>query len=332
MRCAKTSVSPVSARSPRVEAACRRSVHAIWCSLLAFLLLSVPARADVVADWTKVALHAVISSEQRSVRAAREMEMVHVAMFETMNFIEGIYVPRFVVKPLQPLRISSDVAAVAAAHYVLVRLYPEQEPALDSALRRSMEAMPDAREKSSALIAGKALGAIVYASWASDPSLADTSNSGITSKKSRVRASTRGTGANAVAWYWIVAQFAEAQGLRPIERARLYALVSMALSDLYGPNGDVEHFYDSRHSCAPCAVGAAVQVVLESELGPAGVSGRTAAGARATGAVHVSSRMREYGRGLSSELQGQTLIEIGEKLGRTVGLRALANYKRSRHP
>jgi hypothetical protein len=261
------------------------------------------------------------------------MATVHVAMFETMNFIEGIYVPRFVVKQPQPLSISSDAAAAAAAHYVLVQLHPEQKGALDAALHHSVAAIPDAQEKSSALITGDALGAIVYTAWASEPSSAGTEASGGTSKTSRLLASTRGSGANAVAWYWIVAQFAEAQRFRPIERARLYALVSMALSDFHdGTNRGATQFYESNHPCVPCASGAAVQVILDSELGSAGISRTMPTGADATRAAYVSSRMREYGRGLSSELPVHTAIEAGEKVGRTIGLRALANYRPSSPP
>jgi len=332
MCCAKTGVSLVSLRNSRVEAACRKSARAIGCSLVAFLLSLAPARADVVADWTKIALHTAISSEQRPAFAARDMATVHVAMFETMNFVEGIYVPRFVVKQPRALNISSDAAAVAAAHYVLVQLHPEQKRALDAALHHSLAAIPDAQEKSSALIAGKALGAIIYTIWASDSSPAGADISRSKSKTSPVRTSTRGSGANALALYWMIAQIAEAQRLRPIESARLYALVSIALGDLYGANRDAAHFHESAHPCAPCAAGAAVQVILESDLGPADVFGMTLASTGATGAAYVSWRMREYGRGLSSEQLDRganrlASIEAGEKVGRTIGLRALANYK-----
>ena len=337
MRYEKTNISPVLLRNARVETACGRSARAIGCSLVAFLLSLPPARADVVADWTKIALHTVISSEQRPERAAREMATVHVAMFESMNFVEGIYIPRFVVKLPQPLSASSDAAAAAAAHYVLVQLHPKQERALDAALQDSVAAIPDAQERSSALIAGKALGAIVHTIWSPDSSSAGTDISGSTSKASRVRTPTREPAANAVAWYWIVAQFVEAQRLRPIESARLYALVSMSLSDLYGgANRDATHFHESERPCAPCASGAAIRVILESDLEPTDISEITLTRAGATGAAYVSSRVRAYGRGLSSEqLDGRVnrrpSIEAGEKLGRTIGLRALVNYKPSRN-
>jgi hypothetical protein len=327
----KTSVSTMSLRTVQTEARWKRAARAIGCSLVALQFSLSPARADVVSDWNKIALHTVVSSEQRPAHAALEMAMVHVAMFETMNFIEGAYAPRFVVKPYRPVRVSSEAAAAAAAHYVLAQLHPEQKPALDAALQHSAAAIPDAQEKSSALITGRALGGNIYAIWASDLSSA---GGGSKSKTSQVQASTRGSGANSVAWYWIVGQFIEAQRLSPIESARLYALVSMALSEVYGGKRDAKDFVGSEHACASCAAGAAIQVILESELGSAGASGMTLTGASATGAAYTSSRIREYSRGVSFEpISGadnhQHSVGASEEMGRQIGLRALANYKPS---
>jgi len=331
----RTSVSTVSLRNVQAKRAWKRPVRAIGCLLAAFLFSLPSARADVVADWNKIALHSVVSSEQRPAHAALEMAMVHVAMFETMNFVEGAYVPRFVVKPYRRVGVSSEAAAAAAAHYVLAQLHPEHKPALDAALQHSTAAIPNAQEKSSALITGRALGANIYAIWASDLSSAGQGVAGGASKTSQVRASTRGSGASSVAWYWIVGQFIEAHRLTPIESARLYALVSMALSDVRGGKPDAKDSYESVHACAPCAAGAAIQVILESELGSAGASGMTLTGASATGAAYTSSRIREYARGVSFEPipgadNSQQSIEASEEMGRKIGLRTLTNYKPSR--
>jgi len=330
MRYAKTSGSTVSLRKVQTEGRRNRAAHAIGRSLVAFLILLSPARADVVADWSKIALHTVVSSERRPANAALELAMVHVAMFETMNFIEGGYVPRFVVKPYRPVRVSSEAAAAAAAHYVLVQLHPGQKPALDAALQHSAAAIPDAQEKSSALITGKALGANIYAIWASDLS---TAGAGGKSKTSQAWVFTHGSGANSVAWHWIVGQFIEAQRLSPIESARLYALVSMALSEVYG--GNAQGSYKSAYACGPCAAGAAIEVILESELGLAGASGTTLTGASATGAAYTSSRIREYARGVSFEPisaadNRQHSVSADEERGTKIGLSALTNYKPSR--
>ena len=327
MRNAKMCVSTVSHRKVQAKDAWKEVARVIGYSLVAFLSSLPSARADVVADWSKIALHTVVSSEQRPAHAAIEMAMVHVAMFETMNFVEGAYVPRFVVKPYRPVRVSSKVAAAAAAHYVLAQLHPEHKPALDAALLHSAAAIPDAQEKSSALITGRALGGNIYAIWASDLNSAGT---GGKSKTSQAWTFTHGSGANAVAWHWIVGQFIEAQRLSPIQGARLYALVSMALSDVYGGNAQGSHKFVS--VCGPCAAGAAIQVILESESGSAGASGMMLTDASATGAAYTSSRIREYARGVSFEpMSGadnpQASIGSDEDTGRRIGLRTLANYK-----
>lgn len=218
----------------------KRGRTARWVGSTLLFLLSLPgARADVVEDWTRIALRTAISSRQPPLLAVQAMAMVHVAMFETMNFIEGRYVPRYVVKPPQPVNISSAVAGAAAAHSVLVRLYPEQEPVLDERLQRSIAAVPDA-EKASALVTGRALAANIHAIWGAHP-----------------RVPAHDSGADDVLWYWTVGRFAEAEGLGTLESARLHALVSMALAELHG----------AERRCIPCASGAAVRAILESASG-----------------------------------------------------------------
>jgi hypothetical protein len=246
-------------------------------------------------------------------------------MFETMNFIEGGYVPRFLVKPYRPVLVSSEVAAAAAAHYVLVQLHPQHKPALDAALLHSAAAISDVQEKSGALITGRALGGNIYAIWASDLSSA---SAGASPKTSEVQASTRGSGANSVAWYWIVGQFIEARRLSAIESARLYALVSMAVSEVYGRARETRD--GSEQACASCAAGTAIRLILESESGSGGNSGMTLTSASATGAAYTSSRVREYARGLSLEQTAdmdENSIRAGEEMGRKIGSRTLANYK-----
>jgi hypothetical protein len=289
------------------------------------------ARADVVADWNMIALHTIASSEQRPAQMAVEMAMVHVAMFETMNFIEGAYVPRFVVKPHQPLGLSGEAAAAAAAHYVLIQLHPEHKPALDAGLERSLVAIPDSQEKSSASVTGMALGANIYAIWAAE-SISARTDSGSAPKTPQARASTPGVGPSAVAWYGVAGQLIEAQGLRPIENARLYALVSMALSDVYRSERDAK---GSELVCAPCAARTAIQVILQSESASAAASGERLTGTSALGAVSASSRVLRSAEGVSFEpVSGsdnrQVPIRAGEEIGRRIGLRTLAHYRPSR--
>lgn len=310
----ETQVSPGSSRA---QGARCTTLRAVGCSLGAFLLSLSPARADVVADWTRIALHTVIASDPA--RVARDMAIVHVAMFETMNFIEGAYVPRFLVQPSQPLGASGDAAAAAAAHHVLVQLHPEQKVALDAALRYSVAGITDSAPS---MITGRALGANIYGVLRSDtPAHGDDSEANGLSRISRV------TDASAVAWYWIVPQLVEARQLKTIQSARLHAIVSLALNDVYG----TRHTFGSEIACLPCAAGAAVQVILESEFGPAGGSGKTLAGAGATRAAYAPTRIREYARGLAAERVGgagrEASTRAGEERGRRLGLQALTYFK-----
>src|SRR5882672_1103128 len=98
--------------------------------LLACALLVCPlARADAVADWNKIALDAAIQSDQALEYKLRAMAMVHVAMFETLNFIHKRYNPHFIVKSSTKLdSMSDDTTVAAAAYHVLVDLYPFQRP------------------------------------------------------------------------------------------------------------------------------------------------------------------------------------------------------------
>src|SRR6266571_6074719 len=65
----------------------------IGYALVILLLPFSPARGDAVADWNAIAARMASSSEQS--RAAQELSDVYAVIFETMNFVEGKYVPYF---------------------------------------------------------------------------------------------------------------------------------------------------------------------------------------------------------------------------------------------
>ena len=83
--------------------------------------------ADVVTDWDL----RVITTGGPQIQ--RTLAMVHVAMFDAVNAIEGGYTP-YLVLPAPPPAASAEAAAASAAHGVLVRLFPAQAAALDAAL------------------------------------------------------------------------------------------------------------------------------------------------------------------------------------------------------
>jgi hypothetical protein len=86
--------------------------------------------------------------------AGRTMSLVHVAMFDAINSIEGRYSP-YKVKVSAPAETSPEAAGVAAAHAVLVKLFPEQKAALDAAYAASIAQIPDGSGKTAGIGVGE---------------------------------------------------------------------------------------------------------------------------------------------------------------------------------
>lgn len=134
---------------------CRQAITAavIGCTI------NVAASADVVLDWNKVAIDAVVNAKQPGPTSTRSMTLVHAAMCESVNAIEGRYMP-YRATPQPAPGASAEAAAAGAAHAVLARLFPEQKAAFDAALAL---ALGGSGRDAGALTAGAAFGATVGA-------------------------------------------------------------------------------------------------------------------------------------------------------------------------
>jgi hypothetical protein len=220
----------------------------------ASLLACEGARGDVIADWNATALTVVKAEERLPANALGALADVHIAMFEAMNFIEGRYVPRFAVKPPAPIAVSSEAAAAAAAHYVLVQLYPGQSAVLNAALERSLAQIPDGNKKAGGKTTGRAIGANVYAIRASE-------------RSPRAAAGFK-SASDPLQWNVFAARLIESRSMTPLESARLHALVSLAVSELYSAQGDGSFAEYASAVCVSCAAGVATTEVLESGQGP----------------------------------------------------------------
>src|SRR5712691_6912359 len=87
--------------------------------------LSVTAHADVITDWNDKVVAAGVQARQAPFVHTRSVAIVHVAMFDAVNSIDRRYTPyRVQVSPAAGT--SREAAAAAAAHFALVRLYPDQ--------------------------------------------------------------------------------------------------------------------------------------------------------------------------------------------------------------
>lgn len=269
----------------------------IGCALVMLLLPLSPARGDALSDWNAIAARMVSSSGQS--RAAQELAAVYAAMFEAMNFVEGKYVPRFLVKQPAPLGGSGEAEAIGAAYHVLAQLYPGQKVYLDAALERSLAAFPDRDAAYRASIWGRHLGGNVYASALSAAG----------------RPSKRALAPSGEPWSSIAARSIEGRPLQPIERARINALLSLAASTVYSAAGDAR--YGASAPCVSCALRAAVRVILETEFGPGSLAEDVSAAPARGYLIPV--------RNDADESQSE---KAGEEMGARIGLDMLAYYRR----
>ena len=133
------------------------------------LLAAGAAAAEVVVDWNNVALNAIRTDRTSPPKASRALAMVHVAVFDAVDGIVGGYTP-YHVTDAAPVGASPEAAAVAAAHNVLVALYPAQQATFDAARATSLAAIPDGSAKTSGIGWGEAVAAEILALRSGDHS------------------------------------------------------------------------------------------------------------------------------------------------------------------
>lgn len=95
------------------------------------------ASGDVVLDWNQIGLASSVAAKQLPPDAARTMAIMHLAMFDAVNAIEGRYRP-YAYRGVRRGRASPEAAAVAAAHATLSGLFPDQSQVLDAARAASL--------------------------------------------------------------------------------------------------------------------------------------------------------------------------------------------------
>jgi hypothetical protein len=116
------------------------------------------ARADAVTDWNLVALNAIKGASTPPPVAARNLAMVHAAVYDAVNAVDPKYQPYHATFGAQP-GASAEAAAVEAAFRVLGHLYPQQLTTFAGAYGNSLDKIPNGPAKE----AGRDLGMSVAA-------------------------------------------------------------------------------------------------------------------------------------------------------------------------
>ena len=129
--------------------------------------------ADMVTDWGARAVSIGAEKQLPNSRFTRGLAMVHVAIFDAVNAIDRRYSP-YKLDVIGDKAASRDAAAAAAAHDVLVSLFPDERPKLEQALQASLTAI-DGAAKAKGVELGKKAAAAIIALRADDGSTAQES-------------------------------------------------------------------------------------------------------------------------------------------------------------
>jgi hypothetical protein len=137
---------------------------AVLCAALSFAPLS---QADVVTDWNHAAMDVMKAANVGGNPWVRSLVMVHVAMSDAVNTVQGRYT-RFTYNGPAAQGASAEAAAAAAARDLLTRLYPAQKDKIDQAYEASLKSVPAGSARTNGIAVGEQASAAVFADRAND--------------------------------------------------------------------------------------------------------------------------------------------------------------------
>ena len=144
--------------------------------LLAALLLgaaiATPARADMISDWTARAEAIALAKAQSPRARAQTLALLHGAMCEAMTIAERGDTPNRLDLSVDG-DVSVDAAAAAAAHAVLISLYPDQMADLAAPYAASLAKIPNDVPKVRGFMLGMEVAAKTLALWSSSAPVAE---------------------------------------------------------------------------------------------------------------------------------------------------------------
>ena len=126
-------------------------------------------QTDMVLDWNAHAANAIVGvAGQRPERGLIRLAMVHVAIYDAVNAIDGYPFQSYGVTPNVVSPASREAATAAAAHDVLVALFPAQQADLDAKYSASLGMIPDGPAKGNGISVGQQTASGILALRAND--------------------------------------------------------------------------------------------------------------------------------------------------------------------
>lgn len=132
------------------------------------------AGEDVILKWNRILRETVAIPGQNSptVYAARTHAMMHAAMFDAVNSIDGTYTPYLINVP-GTKNASIEAAAAQAAHDILVALFPTRLAVFDAELAASLVGIKEKRARQGIrvgeIVAARMLAARANDGWSVTP-------------------------------------------------------------------------------------------------------------------------------------------------------------------
>src|SRR5258705_12893959 len=126
-------------------------------------------QTDMVLDWNAHATNAIVGvAGMRPERGLIRLAMVHVAIYDAANAIEGYPLQPYGVPPSVVPPASPEAATAAAAHDVLVALFPGQQADLDPKYTASLATISDGPAKTNGISVGQQTASGILALRAND--------------------------------------------------------------------------------------------------------------------------------------------------------------------
>ena len=125
-----------------------------------------------VIQWNRTLLSIVRTpgAQSPTFHPTRSFAIMHAAIYDAVNAIDRTHRPYLVRLNGVPRSASQDAAAVAAAHQVLLTLYPAFKTTLDTQLQQSLAQIPDVHDKIEGIRIGQTVAERILALRSNDGS------------------------------------------------------------------------------------------------------------------------------------------------------------------
>ena len=139
-----------------------------WCASTALLTGSL-GLADVVTEWNNAALDAIRAGNTAPPVASRGLAILHVSIYDAVNGIARTH-EHYLVQSAVSASASREAATSAAAHGVLVNLFPASASSFDALHTATLAAIADGPHKIAGIVWGEYVASQILLARANDGS------------------------------------------------------------------------------------------------------------------------------------------------------------------